>query len=120
MPKISSIKTSNTEPNQRDMEIIDYMFPTATTFTEKKPTYPKLYLAIVITALFVLLNMPWLDSILYRISDSLRENKKLVFGIKMILMFGATFLLLKTDYFSGLSTPNTRETDEKTADEDMD
>lgn len=98
MPKLSTIKTDDTQLDPGTLNLLNEIFP------EKKKNeqfkYPKLTYAFILTLIFLVLSQSFIDDLIVKITPSFEAGSYLVTLVKGTIFLAIAYVLLRTSYFS--------------------
>jgi hypothetical protein len=99
MPKISSVKVDNENLDEENIEILDEVLPEVDKDDESVQKYPKLYLVLILTALFVILSNSMVTNIIVGLTPSFKERPYLATVVQAGIFAAVAFILFRSGRF---------------------
>ena len=100
MPKISSVKVDDDDLDEENFEVLDEVLPGVDKDEEEKPQkYPKLYLVVILTVLFVVLSNSMVTNIIVGLTPSFKERPYLATVVQAGIFAAVTFVLFRSGRF---------------------
>lgn len=100
MPKISSVKVDGETLDEENVEILDEVLPEVDKDDDESvQKYPKLYLVLILTALFVILSNSMVTNIIVGLTPSFKERPYLATVVQAGIFAAITFILFRSGRF---------------------
>jgi len=100
MPKISSVKVDDDDLDEENFEVLDEVLPGVDKDDDEKvQKYPKLYLVVILTVLFVALSNSMVTNIIIGLTPSFKERPYLATVVQAGIFAAVTFVLFRSGRF---------------------